>query len=75
MNQRPTRHAIIVGHPARESFTHAMAARYADRVTQLGHVTVVRDLYRTGFDPVLEEERQPPAGASALRPAYRSRSL
>ena len=53
------KHAVIVCHPAAESFTRQVAQRYVEAVEAHGHQAVVRDLYRIGFDPVLrEEERQ-----------------
>ncbi len=48
------KHAIIVGHPDPNSFTLAMAQRYAETVSALGHEHVTRDLYRLDFDPRLK---------------------
>lgn len=48
------KHVIIVGHPDPSSFTFAMAQRYADTVSALGHSHVTRDLYRLHFDPCLK---------------------
>lgn len=48
------KHAIIVGHPDPDSFTMAMAHRYEQAVTALGHAHVTRDLYRLDFDPRLK---------------------
>jgi NAD(P)H dehydrogenase (quinone) len=45
------KHALIVGHPDPNSFTMAMAHRYAQTVSALGHSHVTRDLYRLDFDP------------------------
>jgi NAD(P)H dehydrogenase (quinone) len=55
MNEPTIRHAIVAGHPSPDSFTLAMAKRYAKAVGQEGHEVVLRDLYRIGFDPVLKE--------------------
>jgi NAD(P)H dehydrogenase (quinone) len=56
---RPLKHAIVACHPAQDSFTLALAKRYAEAVEAHGHGTVFRDLYRIGFDPVLKnDERQ-----------------
>lgn len=52
------KHAIIVCHPARDSFTAALAARYARTVRAHGHEVVMRDLYSLGFDPVLRDEER-----------------
>jgi NAD(P)H dehydrogenase (quinone) len=48
-------HLLIVSHPGRESFTHAIARAYKRELEALGHETVLRDLYRTRFDPLLGE--------------------
>ncbi|MGN3974838.1 NAD(P)H-dependent oxidoreductase [Tsuneonella sp. SYSU-LHT278] len=55
MRPKPATHAIIACHPAQESFTMSMAARYADAVKRQGHTAILRDLYRCGFDPVLTD--------------------
>jgi len=47
------KHAIIACHPDEDSFTLSMARRYAEAVEAHGHETVLRDLYRMKFDPVL----------------------
>jgi len=47
------KHAIIVCHPEEHSFTRSMADRYAEAVRAHGHETILRDLYRMKFDPVL----------------------
>jgi NAD(P)H dehydrogenase (quinone) len=52
------KHAIIVCHPAQQSFTLSVADRYADTVRAAGHEVIVRDLYRLGFDPVLQDEER-----------------
>ena len=61
---RTLKHAIIACHPAEDSFTLAIANRYAEAVRSHGHEAIVRDLYRLGFDPVLklEEREGEPAG-------------
>lgn len=55
---RPLRHAIVACHPNEGSFTLAIANRFAEAVRSRGHETIVRDLYRIGFDPVLTEEER-----------------
>lgn len=52
------KHAIIVCHPSEASFTLSAARRYEAAVRAHGHETVLRDLYREGFDPVLREEER-----------------
>jgi NAD(P)H dehydrogenase (quinone) len=53
------KHALIIAHPKSESFTGAVATRYAAACESLGHETVARDLYRIGFDPCLAAEEFP----------------
>ena len=61
------RHAIIVSHPDENSFTLAIARRYAEAVVSHGHEAILRDLYRLGFDPVLKlEERDGEPRADVL---------
>lgn len=55
---RPLKHAIIACHPGEDSFTLAIARRYAEAVEAHGHSTVIRDLYRIGFDPVLKNDER-----------------
>jgi NAD(P)H dehydrogenase (quinone) len=55
------RHAVILCHPDGESFNAAVAQRYCETVRAIGHVAVVRDLYRMGFDPVLRSDERPQA--------------
>lgn len=52
------KHAVILCHPAEDSFTRAIADRYAEAVRAHRHEVVVRDLYRLGFDPVLREDER-----------------
>lgn len=53
------KHAIIVAHPHTESFNMAVARRYQTSVEKLGAATVLRDLYRLPFDPVLKDGEIP----------------
>jgi NAD(P)H dehydrogenase (quinone) len=57
------KHAIIACHPEEQSFTLSMARRYAEAVEAHGHETLLRDLYRMEFNPVLgaAERRGTPA--------------
>jgi len=58
------KHAVIICHPAQDSFTRSVADTYAEAVRAHGQEVVLRDLYRIGFDPVLrEEEREGQFGA------------
>jgi len=51
-------HAVILGHPASESFNAAAAQAYCDAVRSCGHTFVVRDLYGMQFDPVLTDRER-----------------
>ena len=63
----PLKHAIIASHPAEDSFTLAIANRYAEAVRSHGHEAIVRDLYRLDFDPVLKlEERDGEPAADVI---------
>jgi NAD(P)H dehydrogenase (quinone) len=53
------RHVIVLGHPATDSFNHAVANRYCTAVRDSGHEATVRDLYALDFDPRLQEARRP----------------
>lgn len=55
------KHAIIVGHPDAQSFNVSVANAYAEAAAELGHETVLRDLYRIGFDPCLKATERPDA--------------
>ncbi len=57
--RKPPRHAVILCHPDAQSFNAAVAERYCDTVREIGHVAIVRDLYRIGFDPVLRSDERP----------------
>lgn len=59
------KHAIIVGHPNIESFTHSVAGVCSDALKALGHDVIIRDLYQCGFDPRLQSEEIPRAAAFA----------
>lgn len=62
------RHAVIVCHPAEESFTGSVADRYIETARAHGHEVAVRDLYRMNFDPVLQdEERSGQPGEDVVR--------
>jgi NAD(P)H dehydrogenase (quinone) len=55
------KHALIVAHPADRSFTASVAEVYRREVEAMGHQTIVRDLYRLGFDPCLKAGEIPSA--------------
>ncbi|KGN34324.1 NAD(P)H dehydrogenase (quinone) [Knoellia sinensis KCTC 19936] len=57
---------VVVAHPRRESFSHAMAAGVAEAVLASGASIDWHDLYAEGFDPVLPVEETMTSGSSAL---------
>jgi NAD(P)H dehydrogenase (quinone) len=57
------KHLIVVAHPAEKSFTMALANAYARELEVLGHSQSTFDLYRMGFNPVLNAHELTPMGA------------
>jgi len=53
------RHLLILGHPRTDSFTHAVAARYAKTARSNYQIVEVRDLYAMGFNPLLADIERP----------------
>ncbi|SEG66837.1 NAD(P)H oxidoreductase [Paenibacillus sp. UNC499MF] len=49
----------VVTHPRTDSLTMAVADRFVQGLKEAGHETEVLDLYRSGFDPVLNEPDEP----------------
>jgi NAD(P)H dehydrogenase (quinone) len=52
-------HLVVLGHPAPDSFCHAIAEAYCDSVRACGQSAVLRDLYGMGFNPLLKAEERP----------------
>lgn len=44
---------IVVAHPRHDSFTHALAQRFAEGVEAAGHDAEFAGLYQEGFDPLV----------------------
>lgn len=61
-------HAVIVAHPRPDSLTHAIARTYCESVEQLGHATLVRDLYYLAFDPCLKAQEIPDVSGVSFAP-------
>ena len=57
------KHLIVVAHPAAESFTMGLAHAYAAELEALGHRQSTYDLYRRGFNPVLDAHELVPVSA------------
>ena len=54
-------HAVILCHPDPNSLNAAIARTYCDVVRELGEEVILRDLYRTDFDPILKSFERPKA--------------
>ncbi|UZJ77467.1 NAD(P)H-dependent oxidoreductase [Fictibacillus sp. KU28468] len=49
-------HVILYCHPAKESFNMALLETYTEELKRSGHTVAVRNLYSSGFQPVLTQE-------------------
>lgn len=54
---------VVVAHPNKESFNHAIAAATVAALQENGHTVIFRDLHEEGFDPVLPTAEIPKAAA------------
>jgi putative NADPH-quinone reductase len=54
---------IILAHPTRGSFNHAIADRVVKTLTDIGHQVIFHDLYAERFDPVLPPGEIPKSAA------------
>ena len=50
---------LILAHPDKNSFNHAIASAVGDQLKQNGHEVVFHDLYAEKFDPILPKEELP----------------
>jgi putative NADPH-quinone reductase len=50
---------VILGHPKKESFCHAIGEAVVGTLKENGHQVTFHDLYREGFDPVLPHHEIP----------------
>lgn len=57
-------HLVVVAHPAKDSFTIQLARAYADELERLAHAQRTYDLYRMGFNPILDANELLPVGAN-----------
>ncbi len=46
--------SLILAHPDKSSFNHAIARTAVDELQKKGHYVYFHDLYEEGFDPVLQ---------------------
>jgi putative NADPH-quinone reductase len=54
--------SLILAHPERGSFNHAIAHAAAEQIEKNGHVLFFHDLYEEGFDPLLPGGESPQDG-------------
>ncbi len=50
---------VILGHPQKGSFNHAIAEMAVDTLRSVGHEIIYHDLYEEGFEPVVTSEEIP----------------
>lgn len=53
---------VILGHPHTGSFNHAIAQTVVQTLESLEHQVIFHDLYREGFDPILNHAEVPKEG-------------
>jgi len=53
---------IILAHPDANSFNHAIAETCINRLIEIGHSVIFHDLYKEGFNPLLETNEIPKNG-------------
>ena len=58
---------MIIGHPQKGSFNHAIAETAKETLEKSGHETILHDLYEENFDPILPPDQI--AKGSKLDPA------
>ena len=51
--------SVILAHPNKESFNHAIAYTVIETLRQNGHIVLFHDLYKEKFDPILPAEEIP----------------
>lgn len=61
------KHAVIVAHPSKSSFTATVASTYRDACLAAGQEAIYRDLYGMHFDPCLPETELPWSTHFAIR--------
>jgi len=54
--------SIILAHPSKNSFNHAIAKTCNKALKELGHSVKLHDLYKENFNPVLDAEEIPQDG-------------
>jgi putative NADPH-quinone reductase len=54
---------VVVAHPNKESFNHAIARATVTALQENGHTVIFRDLHEEGFDPILPAAEIPKVAA------------
>lgn len=62
----PIRHVVVLGHPSTGSFNHQVAETYCQTVSACGQDVALRDLYASGFDPLLKADERLGHGTRAF---------
>ena len=57
--------SVILAHPRKKSFNHAIARGVVDQLTGNGHTIWFHDLYQEGFDPILPHAEMLPGAEIA----------
>lgn len=63
---------IVTAHPQPDSFTQALAQRFAEGVNASGHEAEIADLYGEGFDPVVSIQELESWKAGQVSPEIRA---
>ena len=53
---------VVLGHPDKNSFNHAIASTCCDKLSEKGHSVIFHDLYAEGFDPLIQTDEIPKDG-------------
>ena len=53
---------IVLGHPDKNSFNHAIATACKDRLIENGHSVIFHDLYQENFNPIIHTNEIPKNG-------------
>lgn len=61
---------VILGHPDKGSFNHAIAEAVLQTLQANGHEVIFHDLYQEGFDPILPSEEIP--GDAEINPLIKA---
>ncbi len=63
---------IITAHPKQDSFTQALAERFAQGIAAAGHEAEMANLYGEGFDPVISIQEMDDWNAQRISPSIQA---